>query len=63
MPPQKVVHRNVPFAAELEPIGTVPPIRVEVSVGEASELSEGATEVFPDDEEHQKEDYHEWEEK
>jgi hypothetical protein len=32
---EEVVDWDVPFARELEPIGAVPPVRVEVSVREA----------------------------
>jgi len=32
---EEVVHGNVPFAGEFEPVGAVPPVGVEVSVAEA----------------------------
>jgi hypothetical protein len=35
--PKEIVHGDVPFAAELEPVAAVPPVGVEVAVGEAWE--------------------------
>lgn len=35
---EEVVHRDVPLAGELEPVGTVPPVGVEVAVREAFSL-------------------------
>jgi hypothetical protein len=35
MSSEEVVNWDVPFTRELEPIGAVPPVRVEVSVREA----------------------------
>ena len=35
---EKVMNRDVPFAGEFEPVGAVPPVRVEVTVCEAYEI-------------------------
>jgi hypothetical protein len=35
VPAEKMVHGDVPFSRELEPVGAVPPVRVEMSIGEA----------------------------
>lgn len=35
MSTEEVVDWDIPFARELEPIGAVPPVRVEMSVREA----------------------------
>jgi len=59
---EEVVHGDVPFAAELEPVLAVPPVGIEVAVGEAGELGEGAEGILPDDEESEEEFDHEGEE-
>ena len=59
MSAQKVVDRDIPFATEFQPVRGVPPVLVEVAVGEAGNLCKGAEEVLPDDEEDEQEDDHE----
>jgi hypothetical protein len=41
MSAKEVVNWDIPFAGELKPIGTVPPVRVEVPVCEALNMSAG----------------------
>lgn len=60
--PQEAVDGYVPLAAELHPVGAVPPVAVEVAVGEAGDLGEGAQDVLEDDEEDEQECQHEGEE-
>lgn len=60
--PQEAVDGYVPLAAELHPVGAVPPVAVEVAVGEAGDLGEGAEDVLEDDEEDEQEGQHEGEE-
>lgn len=50
MPLQEPVHRYVPLARELEPVSRIPPVRVEVAVGEAGDFCKGTEDVFEDDE-------------
>lgn len=59
---QEMVDGNVPLAAELEPIAAVPPIRVEVAIGETGDFGKGPENVLPDDEENQQKGDHEGEE-
>lgn len=59
---QKSMNGNIPLAGKLEPVGRVPPVRVEVTVGETSEFGEGAENVFEDHEEDEEEGDHEGEE-
>lgn len=58
---QEAVDGYVPLAAELHPVGAVPPVAVEVPVGEAGDLGEGAQHVLEDDEEDEQEGQHEGE--
>lgn len=58
---QEAVDGYVPLAAELHPVGAVPPVAVEVAVGEAGDLGEGAEDVLEDDEEDEQEGQHEGE--
>ena len=62
MPPEEVVNGDVPLARELQPVAAIPPIGVEVAVGEARDLGEGAEDVLEDDEEGEEEGHHEGEE-
>ena len=62
MTTQEVVDGDVPFTAELEPVGGIPPVAVEMAVGEAGDFREGAEEVLPDDEEDEEESDHKGEE-
>lgn len=59
---QEGVDGNIPLARKLHPVGRVPPVGVEVSVGEASDFGKGAEDVLKDDEEDEKEGEHEGEE-
>lgn len=59
---QEGVHGNVPLARELHPVGRVPPVAIEVTVGETSDLGKGTEDVFKDDEEDKEEGQHEGEE-
>lgn len=60
---EEVMHRDIPFSRELEPITGVPPVGVEVPVGEAGYLRESAKKIFEDDEEDEQEGNHEREQK
>ena len=51
VPSEEIVNRYVPFAAELEPVQTIPPIWVELSICESCDLGEGAENVFEYDQE------------
>ena len=51
VPPEEIVHRDIPFPAEFEPVKGVPPVRVELPVCEACYLRESAEDVFEDGEE------------
>lgn len=62
MSAEEVVDRNIPLAAELEPVAGIPPVRVEMSICKAGDLGKRAQDVLPDDEEHEQEGDHEWEE-
>lgn len=62
VPAQEMMDGDVPLAAELEPVARVPPVAVEVAVGEAGDLGEGAKHVLEDDEEDEEEGDHEGEE-
>lgn len=53
MSSQEAVDGNVPFPAELHPVCAIPPVAVEVSIAEPGDLSEGAEDVFKDDEENE----------
>ena len=59
---EEVVDGDVPLAGELEPVDAVPPVGVELAVGEAGDFREGAQDVFEDDEEDEEEGNHEGEE-
>ena len=62
MPPEEIVHGDIPFPAEFEPVEGVPPVRVELPVCEACYLRKSAEDVFEDREEDQQENDHEREE-
>lgn len=62
MAPEKGVDGDVPLAGKLHPVGAVPPVGVEVAVGEARDFGERAEDVFEDDEEDEEEGEHEGEE-
>lgn len=59
---QEGVDGNIPLARKLHPVGRVPPVGVEVAVGEAGDFGKGAEDVFEDDEEDEEEGEHEGEE-
>lgn len=59
--PEEVVDGYVPLPRELEPVAAVPPVRVEVSVGEAGDFGECAENVLPNDQKDQQEGDHEGE--
>ena len=54
-----MVNGDVPLAAKLEPIAAIPPVGVEVAVGEAGQLGKGAEHVLEDDQEDEQEADHE----
>lgn len=56
------MHGDVPLPTELEPVARVPPVAVEMPVGEAGDLREGAEDILEGDEEDEQERYHEREE-
>lgn len=56
---QEEMHWAIPLPAEFEPVRRVPPIRVEVTVGKASDLREGTKQILKDDQEDQQEGDHE----
>jgi hypothetical protein len=62
MSAEEVVDGYIPFSGELKPIRTVPPIAVEMSIGETREFSEGAKDILEDHEKDKQESYHEREE-
>lgn len=53
MPSEEMIHRNVPFPREFQPVTAVPPVRVEVAIGETGDFRECAQDVFPYDEKDQ----------
>ena len=59
---KEVVYGDVPLAGEFQPIAAVPPVGVEVPVGETGDFGKGAEHVFEDDEEDEQEHEHEGEE-
>lgn len=59
---EEAVDGHVPLAAELHPVGAVPPVGVEVAVGKVRHLGKGAEDVLEDDEEDEEEGQHEGEE-
>ena len=79
MATEKVVHRNIPFPRKFEPlkisiayglvrnedlpVTRVPPVRVEMPIGEASNLCKCSKNILEDDEETDKECHHEREQK
>jgi len=62
VPSEEVVDWDVPLSTEFQPVGAVPPVGVEVAVGETGYLGERAEEVLPNDEEDEKHGHHEGEE-
>lgn len=62
VPTEEVVHGDVPLAGELEPVQRVPPVGVELAVGEAGDFRKGAEGVLEDDKEDEQEGDHEGEE-
>ena len=62
MAAQEVVNGDIPLPRELEPVAGIPPVGVEVAVGEAGDFGKGAKDVFEDDEEDEEEGDHEGEE-
>ena len=62
MPPEKMMDRDVPLPAELEPVARVPPVAVEPPIGEAGDLGERAQHILENDEEDEQERDHEREE-
>ena len=62
MASQEAVYGHVPLAGELHPVGTIPPVAVEVAVRKVRYLGEGAKHVLEDDEEYKQEGKHEGEE-
>ena len=50
---EEAVDGHVPLARELHPVGAVPPVAIEVPVGEACDLGAGAEHVLEDDEENE----------
>lgn len=57
--PQEGVDGDVPLARKLHPVGRVPPVGVEVAVGEAGDFGKGAEDVLEDDEEDEQKGEHE----
>jgi hypothetical protein len=45
---EEAVDGNVPLTRELKPVCAVPPVRIEVAVGEAGDLGESSKDVFED---------------
>lgn len=62
MPPEKMMHGNIPLPAKLQPVTAIPPIAVEMSIRETCDFCESAEHVFEDDEEDEEEGDHEGEE-
>ena len=62
VPPEEVVHGDVPLPTEFQPIQRVPPVGVELAVRELRYFREGAEDVLEDYEEDEQEDDHEGEE-
>jgi len=60
MSSEEVMDRDVPFSRKLEPVGTVPPVAIEMSVGETGDFGEGSKYILKDDKEYEKEGDHEW---
>lgn len=54
---------DIPFPTEFKPVAGVPPIAVEMAVGEACDFGKGAEDVLEDDKEDEEEGNHEGEEK
>lgn len=63
MTAEEAVNGDIPLPREFHPVSRVPPVRVEVAIGEASDFGKGAEDVFKDDEEDEEEGEHEWEKK
>ena len=59
--PQEAIDGHVPLARKLHPVRAVPPVRVEMAVGEAGDFSERPQNVLEDDEEDEQERQHEGE--
>lgn len=59
---QEGVDGDVPLARKLHPVGRVPPVGVEVVVGEAGDFGKGAEDVLEDDEEDEQKGEHKGEE-
>jgi len=59
MTAEEVVNWDIPLSRKLEPVGRVPPVRVEMSICEAGDLGEGAKKVFEDDQEDEQKHDHE----
>jgi len=45
---EEAVDWDVPLARKLKPVRAVPPVRIEVAVGEAGDLGERSKDVFED---------------
>lgn len=63
MATEEVMHGDIPFPREFEPISGVPPVRIEMPVCETGNFCKGAEDVLKDYEEDEEEGDHEREEK
>ena len=61
MSSEEMMNWNVPFPRKFKPVGTVPPIAVEVSVGETSNLRECSKHKLENNEKDKEKCDHEWE--
>ena len=57
------MHGDVPFPTEFEPVARIPPVAVEMPIGEAGDFCKGAQDIFKDDQENKQERNHEREQK
>lgn len=62
MSAKEMMDRNIPLAREFKPISGIPPVGIEMAVGEIGYDSEGVEDVFEDCEEDEEEGDHEGEE-
>lgn len=59
MSSEKVMNGNIPFPRKLQPIARIPPVGIEMTIRETSDLCKCTKNVLEDDQEYEKEGNHE----
>jgi hypothetical protein len=58
MPPEEMMNGYIPLPRKLQPVAGIPPIGIEMAVGETCDLRKGTEEILENYKEDEEERYH-----